>query len=195
MQSSPNFSIIADYGDLCGEGPLWHPEQATLYWTDLAGHHFYAYDWREKRSRILNSSFEICGFAFNKFGGFVVGNSDGFWVWDGQDRRTHLASQLDGFACRINDCVADPAGRLLAGSCFYDAEVGTYSHGHLMCLELDGAVRVLDDGIHLANGLGFSPDGCTLYFADSAERVIYAYDYDATEGRAYHRRPFVQVPL
>src|SRR5437867_10852236 len=26
--------VVADYGDLCGEGPLWDSRSETLYWTD-----------------------------------------------------------------------------------------------------------------------------------------------------------------
>jgi D-xylonolactonase len=53
---------------------------------------------------------------------------------------------------------------------------------------------VVDEGIEIANGLGFSPDNRTLYFADSARRVIFAYDVDASSGDLSRRRIFVQVP-
>ena len=56
------------------------------------------------------------------------------------------------------------------------------------------AERRLDEGIHLANGLGFSPDGKILYFTDSVARTIYAYEYDANSGTTRRRRVFVQVP-
>jgi sugar lactone lactonase YvrE len=46
----------------------------------------------------------------------------------------------------------------------------------------------------LANGLGFSPDNSTLYFTDSAERLIFAYDYRRSDGRLSNRRRFVSVP-
>jgi D-xylonolactonase len=46
----------------------------------------------------------------------------------------------------------------------------------------------------LANGLGLSPDHRTLYFADSAARIIYAFDVDPKDGSLSNRRPFVKVP-
>lgn len=55
--------------------------------------------------------------------------------------------------------------------------------------------ELLDDGFKLANGLDFSPDGRTLYFADSAERRIYAYDYDVATGIPKNRRVFADVPI
>jgi D-xylonolactonase len=52
---------------------------------------------------------------------------------------------------------------------------------------------VVDEGIEIANGLGLSPDDRTLYFADSARRVIYAYDV-APSGSLSRRRIFVKIP-
>lgn len=188
------FEPIADYQDLCGEGPLWDSSRNSLFWTDLSGHRFYGYDWAKKSSTILRTGLEICGFALNEPMGFVIANTSGLWTWDGKREAVLLASEVDGYACRMNDCVADPRGRLLAGSCFYQS-AGDYPLGHLMRVDHDGTVQILDDGIRLANGLGFSPDERTLYFSDSAERIIYAYDYDVERGTVQRKRPFVRVGL
>ncbi|MDQ2945508.1 MAG: SMP-30/gluconolactonase/LRE family protein [Acidobacteriota bacterium] len=61
-------------------------------------------------------------------------------------------------------------------------------------METDGTVYTLDTGFKVANGMGFSIDRKTLYVTDSAERRIYAYDYDARTGNATRRRILVQVP-
>ena len=53
---------------------------------------------------------------------------------------------------------------------------------------------MLDTGFGLANGMGFSTNGKTLYATDSAARRIYAYDYDPDLGSVSNRRLFVQVP-
>lgn len=95
--------------------------------------------------------------------------------------------------CRLNDCIADPEGRLIAGTCWYDVE-NHYRLGKLICVDRDGTARLLDEGFHLSNGLGFSPDYRTLYFTDSVARIIYMYDYDARDGSVSNRRVFVRVP-
>ena len=56
--------ILADYGDKCGESPLWNERTQTLFWTDITGQQFYRYVWNEKRHEALRSGFEIAGFAF-----------------------------------------------------------------------------------------------------------------------------------
>jgi sugar lactone lactonase YvrE len=93
---------------------------------------------------------------------------------------------------RLNDCIADPDGRFLAGSWFYDPS-GEYPLGKLFSVQTDGTIQILDGGFHLANGLGFSLDGNTLYFTDSVARVIYAYTYDRITGRTSDRRIFVTL--
>jgi sugar lactone lactonase YvrE len=58
-------------------------------------------------------------------------------------------------------------------------------------LDTDLTWREVDTGYHIANGPTFSPDHKTLYHADSAQRVVYAYDIDDT-GALRDKRLFVR---
>ncbi|MEW5978418.1 MAG: SMP-30/gluconolactonase/LRE family protein [Acidobacteriota bacterium] len=187
-----DLEIIADFGDLCGEGPLWDARSKALYWTDAVGAKFYQYDWTARSPRVLKEELEICGFTLNEPGGFVITNSKGIWLWDGSGDPQLVAGEVDGIPCPCNDCIADPAGRLFAGSIFYDPSK-EYQLGHIIRVDTDGSARIVDEGIHLANGFGFSPDCKTLYFTDSALRRIYAYDYRIESGEIRNRRTLVQV--
>lgn len=185
--------VLADYGDLCGEGPLWDFRTNQLYWTDLLGSRICCFDWATQSHRIVNQGFEVCGFTFNAPGGLVVTNSLGFWLWKGEGQPRLITGEADGHACKLNDCIADPTGRVLAGSKFYDPHK-EYPLASLITLDKNRKARVLDAGFHLSNGLGFSPDCKTLYFTDSVARTIYAYNYDVASGEAKDRREFVKVP-
>jgi sugar lactone lactonase YvrE len=44
----------------------------------------------------------------------------------------------------------------------------------------------------ISNGLAFSPDGRTLYQADTPARLVSAWDYDAATGTVARRRVFAQ---
>jgi sugar lactone lactonase YvrE len=48
------------------------------------------------------------------------------------------------------------------------------------------------DGLTTSNGIGWSPDGRTMYLADSGPRVIHAFDFDA--GTISSGRVLVEVP-
>jgi sugar lactone lactonase YvrE len=116
----PELSVLADYGDLCGEGPLWDRRTNTLYWTDINGKCFYRLNWSTREHERIQSGFEVAGYAFQEPDGFVVVNAQGIWQWDGEDEPRLSITEADGTKCQMNDCIADPQGRLFAGSWFYD---------------------------------------------------------------------------
>ncbi len=186
-------SVIADYGDLCGEGPVWDADSGYLYWTDIDGRRFFRYHQATKQHEIVKQGLEIAGYALNQSGGFVIANSGGIWLWDGIDNLSLIADKAGDARLQMNDAIADPEGRLFAGSNFFDAEKA-YELGKLVRVDRDGSVHVADDGFQLPNGLAFSPSGTVMYLTDSAARRIYAYDYDRRSGAVRNRRILVQVP-
>jgi sugar lactone lactonase YvrE len=185
-------TVIADYGDLCGENPIWDGFTNTFYWTDCAGFRFYRYHPATGRHEIMKEGLEINGATFNQPGGFVISNNSGFWLWDGADETRLIAGEADGSKCQMNDAIADPSGRFFAGSWFYNP-AQEYELGKLMRVDTNGKVSIVDEGFQLANGLGFSPDCKALYFTDSTARTIYAYDYEQKTGDVRNRRVFVKV--
>jgi D-xylonolactonase len=185
--------VVADYGDLCGEGPMWDPDTGCLYWTDQEAHKFYRYHQASNKHEIVKQGLEITGYCMNRSGGFVVANSRGIWLWDGADDLRLIADQVENTKCQMNDAIADPEGRFFAGSNFYDPGK-EYELGKLIRVDTDGTVHVADEGFHLSNGLAFSPDETIMYFTDSVARRIYAYDYDRRTGDLGNRRVLVRVP-
>jgi D-xylonolactonase len=189
----PELKVIADYGDLCGESPVWDPDARSLYWIDNVGLRVYRYDWDLNKHQIVKQDIEINGCALNASGGFTVVNNSGIWLWDGRDTLRLIAAEADGSPCRMNDCIADPQGRLFSGSLFYEPS-GKYPLGKLIRIDVDGSAQVVDEGFHISNGLAWSPGERELYFTDSGARCIYAYDYDRDSGNLRNRRVIVKVP-
>lgn len=186
------FEIIADDGNLCGEGPLWDEAEQALYWTDITGHRFFRYRWREQRRELLSDDFQVGGFCRQRQGGFVVTSSRGIWLWEpGQPARL-LAQQADGQECAMNDCAADPEGRVYSGS-FHLDENGRSAPSFLFRIDRDGSVHVVDEGICFSNGLAFSARTNVLYFADTAARCIYAYDWRPEDGSLSRRRVLARI--
>lgn len=188
----PEIRVVADYDDLCGEAPLWDPDSGTLYWADSVGLKFYKFFPDTGSHEVVKYGIEINGIALNRSGGFLISNNRGVWLWDSGDNLKLIVDVADGSKCQMNDCIADPEGRLFVGSWFFNP-TESYELGKLIRIDVDGTAHVVDEGIHLANGLAFSPDARTLYFTDSAARRIYAYGYDRETGSIRNRRVLVQV--
>jgi sugar lactone lactonase YvrE len=81
--------------------------------------------------------------------------------------------------CVVNDCGCDPLGRLWVGSIRLD-HGKLVKGGHLHRISGDSGQRIVDTS--LVNGIGWSPDGRTIYVADSLQRTLYGYAYDPSTG-------------
>jgi len=186
-------SVVADYGDLCGEAPMWDGEAGYLYWTDNIGLKFYRFQPATGIHELIKEGVEIFGIALHEKGGFMISNLSGIWVWDVDDQFSLITDEVEGSKCHMNDCIADVNGRLFAGSFFYHPSK-EYELGKLIRVDVDGSGSIVDEGFHISNGLGFSPDNTILYFTDSGARVIYAYDYDPRSGDIKNRRVAIKIP-
>jgi sugar lactone lactonase YvrE len=87
---------------------------------------------------------------------------------------------------RFNDGKVSPDGRFFAGT--MDEEMLARPIGGLFRLDPDGTVHHLVDGLIVSNGLAWGPDGRTMLHSDSKGQVIWAYDYDPTDGSIANRR-------
>jgi len=86
---------------------------------------------------------------------------------------------------RMNDAACDPEGRFWAGTLADDHHDGG---GALYRLDGTGRCELVLDGLTISNGLGWSPDGGTMYLVDSGPRVIYAFAFDPGPGTISDRR-------
>ena len=91
---------------------------------------------------------------------------------------------------RMNDAVADPAGRFWAGSMAFDF---TPDAGSLYRVDLDGTVDKVLDGITISNGPAFDAAGATMYFTDTARRRIDRFHVDPESGALSDRTLFAQL--
>ena len=92
---------------------------------------------------------------------------------------------------RFNDGKCDRAGRLWAGSMSLDASRPT---GALYAIAGDLTSRSADIGFTVANGLDWSPDGRTFYFAEFGAGPDLRLRFRRRDGHVGGRRVFAEVP-
>ncbi|GME34711.1 hypothetical protein BP6252_06437 [Neofusicoccum parvum] len=54
-----------------------------------------------------------------------------------------------------------------------------------------GGLKEMETGLVCGNGVGWSPDDRTMYLNDSAQGLVYAYDFDLTSGELSNKRILV----
>ncbi len=113
-------------------------------------------------------------------------------VRDGETRIVLELENTPGF----NDLFTDAQGRVYVGTMrsnpFGDLD-GPRTPGELYRVELDGKATELYGDVSLTNGIGFSPDGATLYHSDTARNHVIAHDI-APGGTCSNRRVFATAP-
>lgn len=185
--------IVADDGNLCGEGPIWDPARKRLLWVDNEACLVFELHPATGVRRVISRDLMVAGIALNADGRLVFGGATGLHLWsEAGDRRT-IAAEFAGEPLCFNDISAGPDGAVYGGTIHW-GPAGMERHGRLYRIAADGTPAVADEGYELANGLGFSPDDRTLYVTDSSARRIYAYDFDPATGRLSGRRVFVSIP-
>lgn len=185
---------IVDDHNLCGEGPLWDWRRNVLVWNDLSASLVFEYEPATRERKTINRGLMAAGMALHADGGYLFAGSTGLHLWRAPNEYHTLLSHHGDEALCFNDILADSQGRLYAGTYYWDA-AGMLRPGKLYLIETDCTLHVVDEGVLLTNGLGLSPDGRTLYFADSARCCIWSYEVESSTGMLCNRKAFVDVPV
>lgn len=182
---------IAQTGDSLGEGVIWNEAQQKLYWVDAFGPHVRRLDPATGQVESWKMPEVIGSLVFDRKGGIVAGLESGFCrvTLDPVKVEPVVNPQpQDGII--FNDGKCDRRGRYFVGTMHRDFLAGA---GVLWRLDPDWTTHEIDTGIHVSNGLAWSPDNKTMYFADTRSLVVYAYDYDIETGAAENRRVFFRT--
>ena len=160
------------------EGPVWDPDSASLTWVDIEAGRILTARWADGALSAPASIDvgEYVGCAVPLSDGRVLAALTRQLAMIAVDGTTIRSRELISAETRFNDGKVDPQGRLVVGTISLQ---GTGEPQLLLRLERDGRITVLDDDLLLANGLGWSPDGRTLYSIDTLAETIYRRDYGA----------------
>jgi sugar lactone lactonase YvrE len=185
---------IIPAGNTLGEGILWDARGERLWWTDIQ---------ERQLLRCTPETHAVERFALpERLGSFgfieesdniIAAFESGFALYHPETGQLEWLSRPrhDSPAVRFNDGRVDRQGRFWAGSM---VEGGGKPQGKLYCFDGSGEAKIHATEIGISNSLCFSPDGRTLYFADTPLRTIFRFDLDTTTGTISNRRIFAQTP-
>ena len=125
--------------------------------------------------------------ALRREGGLLVALQSGVFLLGTEAPKVLVKPAEHAAGLRFNDGRCDRAGRFWVGTL---KEPNFDPVGVLYRVEHDGSCRSVRTGIQVPNSLAWSPDGRTMYYADSPRHKIWAFDYDAERGEFSAERIF-----
>jgi len=174
-----------------GEGPVWDEETRRLLWVDILAGALHVTDPETGEDSVVEIGQELGAAAPRVGGGAVLAIRDGFALLDPDGAiRTVAEVEADNPASRMNDGACDRAGRFWAGTMAFAETPGA---GALYRLDADLTVTRMLDGLTVSNGVGWSPDDRTFYFADTPTGSVDAFDFDLGTGEIENRRRFASI--
>jgi len=197
MTSVNPAAVVEPVGEVTaalGEGPYWVPEDDCLLWVDIEGArlhrtYFPAGETVTDSPGPISAAFPAVG------GGILIAGGSALTLLFPAERGAQWVARTIAEAparddIRFNDAGVDPAGRVWAGSMH---RLESEPVGELYRLDPGGRLNPVVKNVTVSNGLGWSPDGSRLYYADSPLERVDVFDYDPATGEAFARRTFVDL--
>lgn len=182
--------------DILGECPLWDERAQCLWWIDI----------RAPALRRLDAAGEVRSWPMPELVGSIALTDDGERLLVALSARLALFDPASDPASAAFETVAEPRfadpdlrfndGRCDAQGRFWVGSMNNITRGPEGCLyrfDLQHGLVEMARGICIPNSLAFSPDGRTMYFADSLQHRIDAFEYDPQRGQRGNGRPLAQI--
>lgn len=184
--------LFFDSKNELGEGPLWSVREQALYWVDIMGHAFHRFHPGTGAHERYPIGQPVGTVVLRQSGGYVLALQHGLAFWN-KDTGLEMIEdpEPDKPNNRFNDGAVDRQGRFWAGTMAMDTDE---PRGTLYRLDTDHSLHAMQTGVYISNGLGWSLDERTMYYSDTGEKKVWAYDFDPATGAIENRRIFIEVP-
>lgn len=186
---SYQIEVLANAHCVCGENPYWDADARRVLWTDIENGRLYQYavdsgEWGQFYSGEL-----VGGFTMQIDGSLLLFRDHNICRLSPDGTETILAAGVAEGSGRFNDVIADPAGRVFAGTMGHD---GSQENGGLFRVDYDGTATEIFLGTGCSNGMGFTPDLNHFYWTDSSAGIVYHFDYDINDSSLSNRSIFLR---
>jgi D-xylonolactonase len=188
MRDPSQVTVAAAADCELGEGPVWDTQKRCVYWTDISAGKILCLDPLLTRFQTIYQGTPVGGFTLQQNGELLLFRVNDIAVLHLDGSASVLQTFPERGMTRFNDVIADPEGRVFAGT------IGkTDESGGLYRFDPDGQVKHLFAGTGCSNGMGFSIDRKTFYWTCSTSRRIFQFDYDEASGAIGNRRLFYEA--
>lgn len=193
MVSQPVQNVLAARSRL-GECPVWDADRQQLFWVDVYNHRVHQFDPITGQDRYFDVGDVVSAIALadqNQFQNqllMALGNRLAVLHLQTGEVASLYQVEFPRPNTRFNDGKCDAKGRFWIGSISEaTGQAALYRY------DPDGSMHIMETGLTISNGLGWSPDGSTFYLTDSAQHQIYAYDFEIEAGAICNRQVLIDL--
>lgn len=187
--------LVYNAKGILAEGPVWDHREGILNWVDIEKGEFNFFDpvSSENHSYNLHSRLGV-GIPSNIRGKYIVGLQNGIAIFDKEkpdelnyvgDPESHLSNN------RFNDGKCDSEGRLWIGSMDIAFKKGA---GSLYMVDSGFNTTSKINNLTISNGMAWDTEQNIMYFIDTPDQVVYAYDYQKEDGTIKNKRIVLTIP-
>ncbi len=192
---------IATAGDVCGEGVLWEPETACVFWTDINRFLVHRYTLATGEVKTWFFGEPVTGvMATSRKDTMALALGSGILLWKPEsEERQQLVFRVPGWpALRSNDAAVDPRGSVWLGTMRNNvkddgaAVAAEGWDGVLYRIDGDGTATEERRGLGIANTLVWNGEGSKFYFGDTLKNCLWSYEYDRADGSIRSEQSFFE---
>jgi len=160
-----------------GEGPLWMVDSNELIWVDITKGFVHATNVSTKEDKIIYRGENPSCIVPITTTEFLISDRDKIIKLDTITLKSTICIHMcfETTNIRFNDGKIDPNGNFWVGTMDKDA---TPNKGSLYRIDSKKNISEVLKGITISNGLTWSLDSKTMYYIDTFENAVYAFDFN-----------------
>lgn len=177
-----NYLFTLNVGNQLGEGVIWDDKLQRILWTDIEASKLYLYQLETETTEVIQLPQRLGSFGLTEQENLLIcAFETGFALFDLVQHKIEWLAQIeaDNPGTRMNDGRVDRQGVFWAGT-MVEEEATATARSALYSIDANRKVTKHLSNLQISNGLCWSPDGKTMYFADSPTHKIVSFDNTQT---------------
>ena len=166
-----------------GEGIIWEHRLQCFYWTDIQAQQLCKLTYPSGELNVWDLPYRLASFGLTEdterlivafedaVGLLCMTSGEVEWLFQGPFEETSLL--------RFNDGRVSPAGDFYVASMNESTQPDPLPNGAVFQVDGKGNYRTVINNVTIGNGLCWSADSKSMFFADSAAHTITRYCYDS----------------
>ena len=193
LEDEAKFETLIDRPLEIGESPVWDDRRGVLWFVDILSPAVLCLEPKSRKlsAHAMPAAVGSVGVALDAR--LVVALRTGVHLFDpGSGQLEFLVHpEPDRTMNRLNDGKVGPDGCFWIGS-MHDS-VPRAPSGALYCVSPTGECRRVLEELKVSNGLAWSPEGKTMYHADTRRGQVMVFDFDAKTSQIVNGRALIAL--